>query len=226
VLKKALLSEETVSKVDALLESALQNANDLTVQNLIVPSGEEQAFDGLLDEAKEGITSSIIGSLKEQNMGDKVAKEIADYLVNSLDNPLLKAFLSGPLLNTLTHKAAETINGFIADQGPALLRQWLDEQTEILLHKKIGGLTAEHPETVERLRTALKRFYPRLIENHFEKILNAIGISDIVAERIRAMDMMEFEKLLLALVNKELAAITWLGALLGGLIGIINIFIR
>lgn len=39
------------------------------------------------------------------------------------------------------------------------------------------------------------------------------------------MDMAETEKLILQVMNKELRAVVWLGALLGMVMGCVNIFI-
>ncbi|MFW5575265.1 MAG: DUF445 family protein, partial [Prevotella sp.] len=67
--------------------------------------------------------------------------------------------------------------------------------------------------------------YKTIITEHLPKILESIDISAIVRERINEMDMDETEKLILQVMNKELRAIVWLGALLGTLMGCVNIFI-
>lgn len=46
-----------------------------------------------------------------------------------------------------------------------------------------------------------------------------------VRERINEMDMNETETLILQVMNKELRAIVWLGALLGTLMGCVNFFL-
>lgn len=64
-----------------------------------------------------------------------------------------------------------------------------------------------------------------MISEHLPKILASIDISKIVRERINEMDVNETEKLIFKVMNKELKAIVWLGALLGLLMGSINILI-
>ena len=44
-------------------------------------------------------------------------------------------------------------------------------------------------------------------------------------DRINGMDMSDTEKITYSVLNKELKAIVWLGALLGGIIGLANIII-
>ena len=52
-----------------------------------------------------------------------------------------------------------------------------------------------------------------------------IDISKIVRERINEMDVNETEKLIFQIMDKELKAIVWLGALLGLVMGSINCLI-
>lgn len=67
--------------------------------------------------------------------------------------------------------------------------------------------------------------YKTIISDHLPKILESIDISTIVRDRINDMDMNETENLILQVMNKELRAIVWLGALLGMLMGCVNIFL-
>ena len=71
----------------------------------------------------------------------------------------------------------------------------------------------------------LVSIYRAVITDHLPKILESIDISTIVRERINEMDMNETETLILQVMNKELRAIVWLGALLGTLMGCVNIFL-
>lgn len=48
------------------------------------------------------------------------------------------------------------------------------------------------------------------------------NISRIVEGRINEMDMDETERLIFQVMDKELKAIVWLGALLGCIMGIVN----
>ena len=57
--------------------------------------------------------------------------------------------------------------------------------------------------------------YRQVISIHLPKILSAIDISRIVLDRINELDIVEGEKNILEVMDKELRAIVWLGALLG-----------
>ena len=67
--------------------------------------------------------------------------------------------------------------------------------------------------------------YRHVVIEHLPRILQTVDISKVVSERINEMDVAETEKIILQVMNKELKAIVWLGALLGLLMGTVNIFI-
>ena len=68
--------------------------------------------------------------------------------------------------------------------------------------------------------------YRTVISEHLPRILESIDISKIVRERINEMDVKETEKLIFQVMDKELKAIVWLGALLGLIMGSLNTLIQ
>ncbi|NFM76825.1 DUF445 family protein, partial [Clostridium botulinum] len=60
------------------------------------------------------------------------------------------------------------------------------------------------------------------IENQAEEVISILDISSIVEDRINEFDVYLAEEIILEISSKELKAITWLGGLLGALIGILS----
>ena len=73
---------------------------------------------------------------------------------------------------------------------------------------------------------ATESIYRTVISEHLPRILASIDISKIVRERINEMDVKETEKLIFQVMDKELKAIVWLGALLGLIMGSLNTLIQ
>ncbi|SHD75746.1 DUF445 family protein [Schnuerera ultunensis] len=59
------------------------------------------------------------------------------------------------------------------------------------------------------------------VRNKLPHIVQVFNISRVVEDQINSYDMAFAEELILEIAHKELKAITWLGALLGGMMGII-----
>jgi uncharacterized membrane protein YheB (UPF0754 family) len=65
--------------------------------------------------------------------------------------------------------------------------------------------------------------YQHVITERLPRILHAINISKMIENRINEMEMAEAEHLILEVMDKELKAIVWLGALLGAIMGTLNL---
>ena len=77
----------------------------------------------------------------------------------------------------------------------------------------------------EGIQKQVVGMYRSFVEENVETFLNTFNVSGIVESEINRFSVMEVEKLIFHIVDKELNAITWLGGLLGFVIGIIYIFI-
>lgn len=105
-----------------------------------------------------------------------------------------------------------------------------DAQQEILKVKRqfanrkmISNKFVGRDEAIETGKESLLSLYRTLVTERLPKILEAVNISKIIESRINEMDVKESEKLILEVMNRELKAIVWLGALLGFVMGCVNL---
>ena len=65
--------------------------------------------------------------------------------------------------------------------------------------------------------------YEKLVDTKVSDFLKTLNISKIVSEKIKAMDVLDLEKLLLDIMKKELNALVNLGAVIGFILGLLNL---
>ena len=75
----------------------------------------------------------------------------------------------------------------------------------------------------ETLEDAMNYLCARAIREGAEKLLSSVDIAGIVEEKINAMSVEELETLVLGVMKKELNTIVNLGALIGFVLGLLNI---
>ena len=106
-----------------------------------------------------------------------------------------------------------------------MLNKVVDKKTEKLRSIPLIGnfLT---PETLSGFRDTL---IDELIDHKSEILEKLMGAADqhldlaqLVTEKIEAMDLTKLEGMIKAVARRELAAIEWWGAILGGLIGLLQ----
>jgi uncharacterized membrane protein YheB (UPF0754 family) len=123
--------------------------------------------------------------------------------------------LSRGLLKLLRQEATlETLSKFLC----ARIDEWLA--------RPIGRLCDHIPkEYVEKGRSWLNERALEVLKRETPKMVAAIDIEKLVRQRVNELPIAEVERLILAITSRQLRAITWFGALLGFLIGLLQVVI-
>lgn len=62
-------------------------------------------------------------------------------------------------------------------------------------------------------------------ENKIEDVLKRLNLAEVVREQVDSFPTAKLEELVLGIISKELRLITWLGGIIGGLVGLVQAFI-
>ena len=91
-----------------------------------------------------------------------------------------------------------------------------------LFNMPINALITDKNSVTEVIYSAVEKAYDRFIENEAAGVVSLLNIPKIVESQINSFEVDYAEKIILDISNKELNAITWLGALLGAILGILS----
>lgn len=69
---------------------------------------------------------------------------------------------------------------------------------------------------------AVSNWFIETAVNHIEQAVQALNLPQMVQKQVEDFPMDKVERVILSITGSEFRAITWLGALLGGMIGIIQ----
>lgn len=247
VLEGHLLSDEMVGKVRSAVENFFEEhkTNEETVRVFIGHYLTTDEVESIVSNINNSLTNQMQSRLSEPAVGNKVAELAMNYVSNKLNSEGTKVLLgglggmmggipgmfAGPVITRLLEMLREPAQNFLADNINTMLR---DNGTEIVsnmvgdevtsfLDKKVCVLLEGHDEQLAQVVNTVENLYRTIIKEHLPRILASVDISKIVHDRIMEMDVKETEKMVLAMMSKELGAIVWLGALLGVIMGSINI---
>lgn len=59
-------------------------------------------------------------------------------------------------------------------------------------------------------------------EGKIEDVLKRLNLAEVVREQVDSFPIAKLEELVLGIISKELKLITWLGGIIGGLVGVIQ----
>lgn len=91
-----------------------------------------------------------------------------------------------------------------------------------LMDKPVSTILAKVEPRNSKIYDFIKVIFDNFARNEIPHIMELFNISKIVEDEINKFDVEFTEKLILDIANKELKAITWLGALLGGIMGLLS----
>lgn len=253
VLEKYLLSEDMVGKVRSAVEEfiATQQRNNETVSQFLGHYLSKEEIDTISQNINQSITKQTYEKLADSSVGEKVAHIAIDHVAQKLTIDGAQELLSGiggalgglggmaaglfggnivaKFLGMLREPAeyflAKNINTMLRDNGEEIVSNMIGGEVDNFLNKPVSKLLEGHEEQLAQAVKTIEPIYRSIITEHLPKILQSIDISKIVRERINEMDVNETEKLIFQVMDQELKAIVWLGALLGLVMGSINILI-
>jgi len=252
VLEVYLLSDEMVGKVRAGVEGFVdaQIGNDETVSQFLSHYLSEDELSGIVRNVNESMTEQTYAKLADSSLGEKIAHMAIDHVSRKLGVEGAKEILAGAggglrgigrlaaglfgddavagFLDMLREPAerflADNINAMLKDNGKEMVSNMIGDEVGRFMDKPVRDLFEGHEGRLRQGMDMVETIYRKVITDHLPKILESIDISKIVRERINDMDVNETEKLIFRVMDKELKAIVWLGALLGLIMGSINIF--
>ncbi len=119
---------------------------------------------------------------------------------------------------------SEIVSLIKSDQTLLALDAMVESMAEALLTRKIGRLANIIPVGVrEGGAQSLKRLASAMLETGVPRLVRTLNIRKIVTEKINSLDLLRLERLLLSIMEEQFKYINLFGALLGFLIGCLNL---
>jgi uncharacterized membrane protein YheB (UPF0754 family) len=149
---------------------------------------------------------------RQKVVAEKIGKMVAEELLSFGD---LKQKITSPEnINKVTVLIEEKIDDYLTNKFP---RNY--PITSLFFNKqRQAKVKAELVEEVERMA-------PELIDSYMDNLEQMIDIEYMISEKVSELSPEKLERLIMGILKKEFVFIEWIGALIGFLIGIMQIFI-
>lgn len=229
VLEKNLLSEDMFTKIGEGYDTFItkQKVNTEHLRTFLGHFLSKEDIDKIQSDTGRELASQIHIRLADSNLGTMLAHAAVEHAISKMENSLLGiAFNVEQFLILLQepaeHLLSKQINQIISNNSEDIITNLIDQESNKLLDTPVCDLIRGHDEQLAQLRAIILDGYRQVISIHLPKILSTIDISRIIRDRINELDIEEGEQIIFAVMDKELRAIVWLGALLGCIIGTVN----
>lgn len=227
VLSRVLLSEETKNKVKAAVCDWIKREkhSTLTLEKAAVGLTSEETVEHFLEEGKEQVTEAIARKITEMNPGKMVADKVLEAAKEKLAESMFGMMLGGSMLEPIAQMVEERLNEYLEDNGKEYIGKIVDAEADKLKEYTVGEVLFMLEDKGIDIPQIVVNVYEKLVNEKLADVMKALNLSGIVEDRINAMEVAEVEELLLSIMKKELRAVVNLGALIGLVLGLINVAI-
>lgn len=187
----------------------------------LLPCQEEE----LTQEISQVIGGKILDGLKKVDMNALVTEVAQTSFGDLLGNPMIAMFLGGGMLDNICQKLSAGVSIYLEEKGPEIIALMVKEELDRMLDKPIRENLDDLGIPEEVLRNLLETVVGHVLENNIQSVLGSLDVKAVVEDKINDMDARELEDLVLSVMKNELQAIVNLGAVIGAVIGVVNIFI-
>lgn len=209
------LQEAAVDKVMELLSTELET---LAVK---VCTSEEK-YESVKEKLTDAATGQIMAAIEHIGVGNIIATEGKRIVKDKVGGSMIGMFLSDDLLGSIIQPMGQEMEKYIAEHGEEYIRPEILSVIDSLEGQSAKELCLKADLSEEKLRQMVTDFYHYGVDTIFNKVVKNFNIAGIIEEKINHMSVEELEKLVFAVMKKELDVIVNLGALIGALLGIFN----
>ena len=222
-IENKLLSDELADNVaETILDKLSLSINDLF-------SGFSDMTEEDIESKKEAFSNSmakyISEAISQVDISGVIVEKAPDIIKAKLNNTMVGMFLTDELLKAVLSPVGAEIQEYIAQHGEEFIapyvKQKLSDSGENPLSDIMEGLGIDR----NQLKKVVAALYKNAVPGCTENLMNLLDLSGIVENKINAMSADELEALVMSVMKKELNTIVNLGALIGFILGLLNIFI-
>ncbi len=196
-----------------------------TIKNMVKPRVGAEAYAVGREHLEESICDKILAELAKIEIAPIIAEEGGRVVKEKVRGTFLEMMISDDMIHSFAAPIGEYMETYIQDNGHDMLLPLIDEQVQHMEDKSLAEYLDDADLQEDKLRKLVGKIYREVITGKGEELVKQFRVADIVEEKIEQMDVMDLENLVLSVMEHELNSIVNLGALIGLVIGIVNIFI-
>ena len=219
---------ENDSVRNSILQGVLtkvERAMDASIEEVAKKFVKEETLERKKEDIVDMLTVKIKNGILELDLGTLIAEGGSSVIKEKFQGGMFSFFLNDDLIASVAEPIGREVEKYIEANGEQIFRPVVENQLNELLDTNTEQALELLGVHTDKLQEALNQAYDALVSENIEKLLKQFDIAGTVQKKVQEMDVAELEKLVLSVMKKELDVIVNLGALIGFVIGILNIFI-
>ena len=215
---------EKSSENDDLIQTELSKEVDYDASDYDDVIIEETDYDKIKNKVSDVITSKILGAFEKIDLNAMVSQIASKTLAEKVKGTMMEMFLNESTVSAMSAPIGNAIAEYIKNHGEEIIYPLVDAEVASFMEKPVSENLDELGLDTNILESAVNKLFDTAVSKCGSMISEYIDIPGIVESKINKMDVSELEELVMQVMKNELQTVINLGALIGAVIGIINIF--
>ncbi len=216
ILTSSNMKEAVVTSITNAIEGTVKEKSIREIAGLAM---DDESYEAKKASAVDYVSDRVLEGVKSIDIAEIIVKEGTEAVQQM--GGMIAMFVNAELIASIAEPIGNKVNSYIDSNGKELIVGKVQEEVDSLEGKTLSELTGmEHMDGIGEI---LGEMYDKMLEKEIGNIVKAFDICGIVEQKINDMDVKELEQLIMSVMKHELGVIVNLGALIGFVLGLINL---
>lgn len=181
----------------------------------------EESWTVMKEKAGNYLSEKITAGIQNANIQDLIVEQGKAAVMQM--GGMVAMFVNDSMIAALAQPIAQKLEDYIATEGSEKIKSSVMEELDTLEDKNLPDLV--NADMQKQISGKILKIYDEFVEKKGAEIAKGFDVCAVVEEKINAMDVKELESLILSVMKHELGMVVNLGALIGFVLGLLNLLI-
>lgn len=222
-LQTILLSEEVKAHLREGMDDMLREKADMSLREVCLHVTDETGYDTGRAVMQEKLTDVISERVLDMQLGDTISQKVLEAVRQKVSGSLIGMMLSGDMLDSFAEPIRNGVDHYLEGNIDALLAPQVAMLWSEAEQKNINDVSQILQDANINLTDVVMKVYETLVTQKAVAMLQMLHLGKVAEQKVMSMKPDELEDLVMSVMKKELGAVVNLGALVGLLIGLLNL---
>ena len=214
------LNEETETAVTERIMKMLKSDIDSGFRAI---SSSEEEYEMITTNLDYAVTLRMADAVKSINFSDIIKVKGGQIIGEQLGGSMLGMFINLEMIDSILGSISDNIGMYVDDHCYNFLAPEVSRSMEKLRGDNIYDMITSNGVSDEELRAKVREIYRQTIKAVIPELIAKMDIASMVSQKIEDMEVEQLEDMVMEVMSKELTTIVNLGALIGFILGLINL---
>ena len=222
-LQQMLLTEEVQNQLRISLDNLLREKEEVSLKELFLQFTDETGYETGRAVMQEKLTDVVADRVLDMGLGEIISQKVLEAVRQKVSGSLLGMMISGDMLDSFAEPIRSSVDRYLEGNVGALLAPQVSRLWSETEEKHLGEVDQSLREANIDLTEIVMQGYEKLVAAKAADLLGMLHLGNVAEDKVMSLEPEELEKLVMSVMKKELGAVINLGALVGFLIGLLNL---